>query len=208
MKKIIFALLFFTICFSLFSQTEKPDALKMYNSGKFEEAINICRQEIEDNPDNLDSYVVLCWSLISNKQYSEADYWAEKGRQILKYDARLIEIQAEAKFYLDLLEESLLLFQEYISLVTPSTATRYGLAYYFMGEIYTRLGKYNHADIAFTTAVKVEPQRSLWWTKLGYARECAEYYTTALDAYNQALTLNPSLTDAKTGKERVTKQLQ
>ena len=77
-----------------------------------------------------------------------------------------------------------------------------------MGEIYIRLGKFNHADIAFTTAVKTEPLKDYWWTRLGYSREMAANYSIALDAYEQALTLNPYQNDAKAGKERVSKYLQ
>ena len=167
----------------------------------------VCIQEIQDNPDNLDSYVVLCWGLVSNRQYSEAEYWAEKGRQVSKYDPRLVESQAEAKYFQGQNAAALALFQEYISLV-PSSGSRYGEAYYYMGEIYIRQSKFNHADIAFTQAVKTEPLKDYWWTRLGYAREMAKNYSISLEAYDQALSLNPYRAEAKNGKERVSKFLQ
>ena len=209
MKKSLFIILFITLFFNIYSQTAnpKPDALKLYREGKFTESIEICISEIQDNPENLDSYAVLCWGLVANRQYSEAEYWADKGRQVSKYDPRLVEIQAEANFYLGKNKDALSLFQEYISLI-PSSGSRFGEAYYFMGEIYIRLAKYNHADIAFTTAVKTEPLKEYWWTRLGYAREMAANYGISLEAYEQALTLNPSQADAKAGKERVSKYLQ
>lgn len=207
MKKIIFLPVLFLITLSLFSQTEKPDALKLYREGKYPESIAVCIQEIQDNPDNLDSYVVLCWGLVSNRQYSEAEYWAEKGRQVSKYDPRLVESQAEAKYFLGQNAAALALFQEYISLV-PSSGSRYGEAYYYMGEIYIRQSKFNHADIAFTQAVKTEPLKDYWWTRLGYAREMAKNYSISLEAYDQALSLNPYRAEAKNGKERVSKFLQ
>lgn len=207
MKKIIFLPVLFLITLSLFSQTEKPDALKLYREGKYPESIAVCIQEIQDNPDNLDSYVVLCWGLVSNRQYSEAEYWAEKGRQVSKYDPRLVESQAEAKYFQGQNAAALALFQEYISLV-PSSGSRYGEAYYYMGEIYIRQSKFNHADIAFTQAVKTEPLKDYWWTRLGYAREMANNYSISLEAYDQALSLNPYRAEAKNGKERVSKFLQ
>lgn len=207
MKKIIFLPVLFLITLSLFSQTEKPDALKLYREGKYPESIAVCIQEIQDNPDNLDSYVVLCWGLVSNRQYSEAEYWAEKGRQVSKYDPRLVESQAEAKYFQGQNAAALALFQEYISLV-PSSGSRYGEAYYYMGEIYIRQSKFNHADIAFTQAVKTEPLKDYWWTRLGYAREMAKNYSISLEAYDQALSLNPYRAEAKNGKERVSKFLQ
>ena len=207
MKKIIFLPVLFLITLSLFSQTEKPDALKLYREGKYPESIAVCIQEIQDNPDNLDSYVVLCWGLVSNRQYSEAEYWAEKGRQVSKYDPRLVESQAEAKYFQGQNAAALALFQEYISLV-PSSGSRYGEAYYYMGEIYIRQSKFNHADIAFTQAVKTEPLKDYWWTRLGYAREMAKNYSISLEAYDKALSLNPYRAEAKNGKERVSKFLQ
>lgn len=207
MKKIIFLPVLFLITLSLFSQTEKPDALKLYREGKYPESIAVCIQEIQENPDNLDSYVVLCWGLVSNRQYSEAEYWAEKGRQVSKYDPRLVESQAEAKYFQGQNAAALALFQEYISLV-PSSGSRYGEAYYYMGEIYIRQSKFNHADIAFTQAVKTEPLKDYWWTRLGYAREMAKNYSISLEAYDQALSLNPYRAEAKNGKERVSKFLQ
>lgn len=207
MKKIIFLPVLFLITLSLFSQTEKPDALKLYREGKYPESIAVCIQEIQDNPDNLDSYVVLCWGLVSNRQYSEAEYWAEKGRQVSKYDPRLVESQAEAKYFQGQNAAALALFQEYISLV-PSSGSRYGEAYYYMGEIYIRQSRFNHADIAFTQAVKTEPLKDYWWTRLGYAREMAQNYSISLEAYDQALSLNPYRAEAKNGKERVSKFLQ
>lgn len=207
MKKNILIFIMLVVFTGLFSQNAKPDALALYREGKYAESIAICIQEIQENPKNLDSYAVLCWGLVSNHQYSEAEYWSTKGRSVSKYDPRLVEIQAEAKYYLGQNTEALALFQEYISLV-PTSGSRYGAAYYYMGEIYIRQSKFNHADIAFSTAVKAEPLKDNWWTRLGYAREMAGNYSIALTAYEQALLLNPYRTEAKTGKERVSKFLQ
>ena len=77
-----------------------------------------------------------------------------------------------------------------------------------MGEIYVRQAKYNHADIAFSQAVMMKPERDYWWTRLGYAREMAGEYKSAANAYDQALTLNPGRSEAKTGRTRVLQHLQ
>ena len=54
-----------------FSQT-KQDALVLYNNGKFREAILVCEAELQENPNRIESYVVMCWSLVKNKQYNES----------------------------------------------------------------------------------------------------------------------------------------
>ncbi len=183
----------------------KPDALELYRANKFTEAVEVCLAEIASEPGNTESHVVLCWSLVQAKRYEEADTWAEKGRILSRYDPRLIEIQAEAKYYRGLNDQSLKLFQEYIS-YAPN-GSRIAPTYYFMGEIYLRLAKFRHADMAFSAAVQLEGLNSQWWVRLAYAREMAKEYRYSLEAYNKALELNNTLQDAVRGRDRVVKQL-
>lgn len=206
-KRFILTILIFTLAMaSVFSQ-EKKDALKLYRNGNYAEAIKVCQEEIIEKPKNMDSYVVLCWSLVKNKQYSEAELWAKKGREISSYDQRIIEILGEAEYYLGKNSEALSLFQEYISLV-PANGSRVGTAYYFMAEIYVRLGKFNHADIAFSQAVKTEPLNDAWWTRLGYVREMTKNYKLSAIAYDKAISLNNLNAEAKRGKDRVMKNIR
>ena len=95
MKKISSILLVsvFSFLFSsvLFAQG-KPDALKLYREGSYREAISICEQEIASNPSNLDSHAVLCWSLVANKQYNEAEQRATEARKINQYKRCIDEL--------------------------------------------------------------------------------------------------------------------
>ena len=79
--------------------------------------------------------------------------------------------------------------------------------YYFLGEIYIRLGRFRHADIALTTAVHWMPGNAAWWTRLAYARENAGDYGESAAAYERALSLNSQLADARRGLERVRQAL-
>ena len=202
---IFFFLTLFTVFFT--HAQNKPDALKEYNAGNYIQAIEICHTEIQENESNLDSYVVLCWSLVSNKQYSEAEFWALRAQKIAQYDHRIKEVLAESKYYQGKNDDALSLFQEYISLV-PLNAARVGLTYYFMGEIFIRQAKFQHADIALTQAVHIEPLRSLWWVRLAYAREMTGNYAKALTAYEKALSLSPFLEDGVNGRARVKKLIR
>ncbi|WP_294428202.1 tetratricopeptide repeat protein [uncultured Treponema sp.] len=185
----------------------KPDALVLYRNGNYPEAIKICEQEIISNPKNIDSYCVLCWSLVRNRQYAEGEMRANEARKIAPADVRIMEILAEAKYYQGKNNEALEMFRTYIA-NAPSNAARIGNAYYYMGEIYIRQGKYQHADISMTTAVYTEPLVDIWWTRCGYAREMAGSYASALDAYSKAIELKSSNADAARGKERVTARLR
>ena len=59
-----------------------------------------------------------------------------------------------------------------------------------------------------SAAVRKESYSDSWWTRLGYAREMAGNYTESLKAYEKALELNPSKTDAARGKERVAQYIR
>ncbi len=186
---------------------QKSGGFKEYNAGDYAEAASICEEEIRKDDANLDSYVVMCWSLVANRQYSEAEFWASRARSISQYDHRIIEVLAEAKYYQGKNTEALSLFQEYLSLV-PLNAQRTGLSYYFMGEIFIRLAKFEHADISLTQAVTIDPLASAWWVRLAYAREMTRNYSQALLAYNKALNLSPFMEDAVHGRERVKKLIR
>ena len=202
-KRCILFIVFIIIVVSLTAQeVQKRDALVLYRNRNYKEAIEVCQEEIRLNKNNVESYVVLCWSLVSNGQNIEAENWASRARDLAPYDHRVVEILAESKYFLGKNQEALSLFQEYITLVGENGG-RIGDVYYYMGEIYVRLEKYNHADISFSKAVRNEPLLDHWWARLGYAREMAKNYTLALEAYNQALALNSTQDDAKRGKSRV-----
>ena len=189
---------------SLCAQTQ-ADALALYREAKYSDAVDVCLAEIQANPSNVESHVVLCWSLVGAGRYDEASKWALKGRTLSNYDPRLIEIQAEANYYLGANDQSLKLFQEYIS-YAPN-GSRISPTYYFMGEIYLRLGKFRHADMALSSALQLDGSNPLWWVRLGYAREMAKDNRYSLDAYNKALALNASLQDAVRGRDRVLEKL-
>ena len=123
------------------------------------------------------------------------------------YDLRLIEILGEAKYYLGKNNGALEQFQCYVA-NAPESGSRVGAAYYFMGEIYIRQARYQHADISLSAAVKKEPLLDRWWTRLGYAREMAGNYYEAAEAYDEALLLNAASSDAQSGKARVASRLQ
>ena len=186
---------------------QKRDALVLYQNGDYGAAIQICETEIARNPTRIESYVVLCWSLVRNRQYAEAEQRAADGLAVSPYDLRLIEILGEAKYYLGKNNGALEQFQRYVA-AAPESGSRVGAAYYFMGEIYIRQARYQHADISLSAAVKKEPLLDRWWTRLGYAREMAGNYYEAAEAYDEALMLNAASSDAQSGKARVASRLQ
>ncbi len=197
-----FALVFlFALPAGLLAAQEPRDALDLYRNNRFEEAIQTCLQEIQEAPNRMDAYAVLAWSYLKLHRYSEALDTSRKAMEINRYDPRMIESAGEALYFLGRGPEALSWFSEYTTLVP--TGGRVDSAYYYMGEIFIQTGRYNRADIALSTALYHSPNVANWWARLGWAREKAQDYEWALDAYNKALKLNPNLADAWRGKSRV-----
>ncbi len=185
---------------------ERPDALELYRQGQYGEAVGVCQQELEQWESDqvrqrMDSYTVMGWSYLRLGRYNDALTMSREARNVRRYDARIVEIQAESLYYLGRNIEALETFEEYVSL--PNSSDRLGSAYYFMGEIFLQLAEYQHADIAFATALHASPQAAGWWVRLGYAREQLENVSGAQAAYSRALELKPSLEEARTGLERL-----
>jgi tetratricopeptide (TPR) repeat protein len=203
-SKPVIALYFFLFPGLLFAQN-RQDALAEYRNRNFERAVEICKSEIASNPNNLESYVVICWSLISLGRYSDALDYARTGRNINRSDVRITEVLGESSYYLGRNTEAMRYFQEYINMA-PEGA-RIETVYYFLGEIYIRLGRFRHADIALTTALYRFPGNAVWWTRLAYAQENAGDLHEAAVSYEKALSLNSQLSDARRGLERVRQAL-
>ena len=183
---------------------ETEDALAAYTGGNYREAVRICLIELESMPRNMNSYSVLGWSLLALGEYQRALDYAQQGFAVSPRDPRIIEILGESHYFLGDNISALTYFEQYA--VLAPTGDRIENVYYFMGEIFIRLEEYNHADIALSTAVYHAPNLSVWWARLGYAREMVGDFVEALEAYQKALTLNPSLSDALRGRERVQNQ--
>jgi len=216
-----FFLVFITlvmVSFPLIAQ-DKPDALQTYRIGrdmeaqgrlndasaKYDEAVRICQNEIAQNATNMDSYTVLTWALLRQKKYPDTVTWGLKGLNVNPNDYRIIETLGEAYFYLNNYPESLKAMQKYVDSVPQGE--RVSVAYFFMGEIYRIQQQFRHADIAYTMAVNLESDISLWWYRLGLVRENAGDYASAVQAYTQALKLNPAYKEASDGLDRAKKQV-
>jgi tetratricopeptide (TPR) repeat protein len=200
----VLALAWAMIASAALSAQDKPDALRLYVDGKYDDARRACLVEISQEPSNVESYVVLSWSLVALKRYADAENYALKG-YALRRDPRLIETLGETAYFLGRNEAALRNFENYVGAVPEGG--RVGIAYYYMGEIYMRLGRFGHADIAFSTALQFSPSSAKWWTRLGYARERYGDWDHALEAYKKALSIDPRLQDASDGSERAQAKL-
>ena len=166
----------------------------------YAEAVRICQEEIARNAANMDAYTVLTWTLQRQRKYGEVVSWGQRALQV-QSDYRIIETMGEAYFYLGNYAESLRAMQRYANALPQGDKA--STAYFFIGEIFRIQNKFFLADIAYTTAVRLEPGSALWWYRLGTVRESAGDAAPAAEAYERALRINANYQEAREGLERV-----
>ena len=212
-----YAMIIFTILMSasgLVYAQEKADALKLYRTGRsldsagrseeakdsYTAAVEVCLTELRQAPRNMDSYTVYTWSLFRLHRYRETVAACNEALKIAS-DVRIIETLGEAYFYLNDYKESLRQMERYIDMAP--TGERASVAYFYTGDIYRLTKRYQKADIAYSAAVHLEPSNSLWWYRLGLAREQAGYKQSARDAFQRALNIRKDYKEAAEGLARV-----
>jgi len=177
-------------------QNRMNEAVTHYN-----EAVRQCLEEVSVNTASRSTYTVLTWTLQRQKKYQEVINWGERGLKLFPDEYRIVETMGEAFFYLDDFTRSLAYMQRYTNALP--NGDRVSVAYFFAGEIYRIKQKYRHADIAYTTALRFEPNLALWWYRLGSVREEIGDKNQAIDAYRQALRINPDYSEARNGLARL-----
>ena len=201
LRAVIATIVFLFSAHAIMPQARQQDAMFEFRRGNYQRALEIGLSEIAINDRNMDSYVVLCLALIGLGRYEEALRFANIARTINRHDPRIIEILGEIYFFMGNNNEALRYFQHSIN-IAPEGG-RVHMAYFFIGEIFIRTGRFRHADIALTTAVHMRPGDANWWARLAFARENAGDLVQAVVAYERALALNSRLADAQRGLDRV-----
>ncbi|MDR0584380.1 MAG: tetratricopeptide repeat protein [Treponema sp.] len=211
----VFILLGFPLAAQTPGGNQSMSALQNYRTGRdlesrnrmteaetyYNEAVRICQSEIARNTATRETYTVITWTLQRQNKYAEVIIWGERGLRLYSDEFRIVEIMGEAYFYLGEYNRSLAFMQRYTNAVPQGERTP--TAYFFIGEIYRLTGKYLHADIAYSTAVRLEPGSVLWWYRLATVRESAGDRDAAITAYQRALTLNPNYREAAERLERI-----
>jgi len=197
------------------ASTQSLNAMQNYRRGRdfeaqnraneanthYNEAIRICLDEVSRNAANRDTYTVMTWTLQRQRKYTDVVTWGERGLRIYSDEYRIVETMGEAFFYLGNYERSLFYMQRYTNALPEGE--RASVAFFFIGEIYRLAQKYHHADIAYTTALRIEPGIALWWYRLATVREQIGDRRPAIDAYQQSLRLNPNYNEARDGLARL-----
>jgi tetratricopeptide (TPR) repeat protein len=167
----------------------------------YDEAVRQCLDQVAGNAASRDTYAAITWALLRQTKYAEAVSWAERGLALFADDYRIMETLGEAYFHLNDFDRSLDWMQRYVSAVPQGE--RSSVAYFYIAEIFRLRRQYLRADIAYTTALRLNPGLFLWWYRLGLVRENLRDYPAAEEAYRRALQLNPSDGDSIAALARV-----
>jgi tetratricopeptide (TPR) repeat protein len=175
---------------------KEGDASKVFVS-----SLDLIEKLLLAEPDNYDFIHLKSWNLFRLGRHEEVVSLAQKSIQTVR-DYRIIEVMAESLYFLGRNEEALAQFASYIELA-PSTDERMSSAYYYVGECYIRLKKFEHADIALSTATMLEKNMYYWWYRLGYVKEILGQYKRAYEIFGKALELNKGYRFAQDARARV-----
>jgi tetratricopeptide (TPR) repeat protein len=158
----------------------------------YNEAIRLAEAEIRSGTATLDSYAALVNSLYRLQRHSEAVRRGNEGLR-LGVDYRIIETMGEAYFYIPDYDSSMEYMERYVAAYPQGD--RAAMAFFFMGEIYRLRGQNHHADMAYTTSIRLGGNNALWWYRLGQVREAAGEKNAAIEAYRRTLSIDPSFRD-------------
>ncbi len=170
------------------NQEERQDALQLYRNRQYAAAIRVTEQEVTADPQNMDAYTVMGWSLLALRRYDQAIEWMQKARNVNGFDSRIVYILAEAQYALSnfaqMIEEGI----RYLRL-TPN-GSYIDQIHYFMGISYRELGYTKKAEISLSAATYYNDSAASWWEQLGLLRELLDDDTGAIEAFEQSLSLD------------------
>ncbi len=196
----------------------KADALLLYIQGRnlddagktaeaktlYNKAIAICDGELKSDPRRMDAYAVKCWCLFRLGRHQEVIDVGNTASKVV-FDPRIAEVMGESYFFLGKNDLAIQSFGKYLE--SGKFSDRISTAYFYLGELYYRQAKWSHADIAYTTAVRLEPSMARWWFRLGQVSERLGDWQRAADSYAKALSLSPGMQDATDGLSRAKSKL-
>jgi len=167
----------------------------------YNEAVRITQDEIARNVATANTYTVMTWAMRRLNRHADVLSWGERGLALYSNEFSLIETMGQSLFFLGDLNRSLSYMRRYVNVVPIGGNS--SVAYFFQGEIYRMRGQFHNADIAYSMAVHLHPGLALWWFRLGSVREAIGDLPYAIEAFQQAVSLNPHHQGATEGLARL-----
>ena len=165
------------------------EALNLVSQGNADHAEKLCRNSIQENPQDANLIALLGAILVKKKHYEEAAEWLQQAVEIAPTFAKAHEDLGFALLQQQHTEEALKILQKATRL-DPSL----DLAFLNLGKALALLGKGKEADEAFEKSFDLNPERK----KLAHAAEHqrAGRFDEAKELYREVLRKNPTNVDA------------
>ncbi len=165
------------------------EAIDLVNNGSADQAERLCRDTVEQNPQDANMTALLGAILVKNKQYKEAEEWLQKATDIAPTFAKPHEDLGFALLQQGRPKEAVKVLQKATRL-EPSLE----LAFLNLGKAHAMLGEGKEADEAFEKSFDLNPVRK----KLAHAAEHQKEgrYKEAAQLYGEILRNNPKHVDA------------
>ena len=172
-----------------------------FRQGDYQQAIQIVQGELLNSPNNIDSRIILSWSMLAIGQNQNSLDVALDTQRLTPNDERVIAVIGEAHYQLGNYLDALPFLERYVALAPTGIAI--GRIHSIMGEIFIQFGEYHHATIALSAAVHFDPSVFAWWQRLGFAHEQLSQHALAGSAYQRALQINPNSSEVQQAISRV-----
>lgn len=165
------------------------EAVGLVGEGQVDRAEAICRNAIEEDPENINLLALLGAIQIKRKRYQDAELWLAKAIDLAPTFAKPHEDLGIALLHLNRVEDALPILEKATRL-DPSLE----LAWLNLGKVLAMRGKGKEADKAFEKAFALNPERK----KLALAAEHhqAGRAEEAARLYKEVLRDNPKNVDA------------
>jgi tetratricopeptide (TPR) repeat protein len=166
-------------------------ALEHHRSGDLQQAENIYREILKDEPNNYATLHFLGILQYQLRNYDSAIEYIEKALQINPEDTGAnynLGLAFKEKGELD---KAIACYQKAVQL-DPNFAD----AYYNSGTAFQEKGQYDEAVACYEKALRIDPNLSGVYYNLGIIFQEKGQYDEAITYYQKALQFNPSLSDA------------
>jgi len=149
--------------------TMNDSALKLIESGNYQEAIEILDEALEFDPDNIHALHNKGWALLGLDKPKEAIFWFDKAILIDLTYVHALNNKGNAFIELDRPEDALVFF-DMVLRIDPN----YIHAWNNKGFALSKLGRYDDAILHFNKALEINPNYTLAQQNLELAQQNTE----------------------------------
>ena len=174
----------------------------LYGQGRYEEALAAARVAVEQDPNYFDAHVSLGSILSALGRFEEAETHLRRAIALNPNEATAYSNMGIVLFYLGRNDEALQRFDQALSL-DPNTKTIRRLAHLRLEQ-----QRYDEALKFFQLLIDIDPNDAATYSNMGIALYYLGRSAEALQRFDQALSLDPTLENARDNREAVLKAVE